>query len=228
MRRAGVPVANTPGANAASVAEWVVVATASLSRSMGWAHDRLRAGEWPQEQILDPRLSRPRSAPVGIVGFGDIGRRCAVCSRRSAASCVHRTPPEVRRAGAVSPFRRPARGVGRPRARGAVDAVDPRTDRASELARLPEEAIVVNVARGPVVRTDAFCGRLRSDVWAVRRWTSSITNRRQRTASCGGSTGSCSSPHVAGGSATARRRIYEMTAANVARVCHGAAPRWTL
>ncbi|WP_245813970.1 hypothetical protein [Rhodococcus marinonascens] len=44
--RVGVPVANTPGVNAASVAEWAVVAAASVSRSMVWADVKMREGGW--------------------------------------------------------------------------------------------------------------------------------------------------------------------------------------
>ncbi|AHD23162.1 2-hydroxyacid dehydrogenase [Rhodococcus sp. D-6] len=228
-RQAGVPVANTPGANAASVAEWAVVATASLSRSMGWAHDRLRAGDWPQERILDHDCRDLGERRVGIVGFGDIGRRCvglfaafgcevAYTARRprSDASARHLPFDDLLAVSDVLVLAVPLT----PSTRGLIGA--------SELARLPEGAIVVNVARGPVVRTDALVAGLRSgrlggaalDVFDREPLAADSELRRLDRVLL--------SPHVAGGSATARRRIYEMTAANVARVCHGGAPEWTL
>ncbi|MFM1729740.1 NAD(P)-dependent oxidoreductase [Prescottella soli] len=36
------------------------------------------------------------------------------------------------------------------------------------------------------------------------------------------------SPHFAGGSSTARQRMFRMTGDNVARVCRGEAPLWTV
>lgn len=228
-RRVGVPVANTPGANAASVAEWAVVASASLSRSIGWADDRIRAGEWPQDRILEQGCRDLGDRRVGIVGFGDIGRRCAglfaafgcevaYTARRPRTDATARHLPldDLLAVSDVLVLAVPLT----PSTRGSIGA--------RELARLPEGAIVVNVARGPVVRTDALAAALRSgrlggaalDVFDHEPLAPDSDLRRLDRVLL--------SPHVAGGSATARRRIYEMTAANVARVCHGGAPRWTL
>src|SRR5260370_4965510 len=44
LTSAGVPVANTAGANARSVAEWAVGATFALCRSLAWADRRGRSG----------------------------------------------------------------------------------------------------------------------------------------------------------------------------------------
>src|SRR5262249_49958091 len=43
----GIPVANTAGANAVSVAEWCVGASYAVLRSLAWADARTRAGAWP-------------------------------------------------------------------------------------------------------------------------------------------------------------------------------------
>jgi len=227
--RAGVPVANTPGANAASVAEWAVVAAGSLSRSMGWGHDEMRRGQWPQERILERGCRDLGDRRVGIVGFGDIGRRCAglfaafgcevsYTARRPRADAAARYL-ELDDLLAVSDVLVLAVPL-TPVTLGLIGA--------RELARLPEDAIVVNVARGSVVDESALTVALRSgrlggaalDVFDDEPLApDSDLSRIDRV---------LLSPHVAGGSATARTRIYAMTARNVSRVCTGRAPRWTL
>ncbi|WP_430334510.1 2-hydroxyacid dehydrogenase [Rhodococcus sp. ACT016] len=228
-RRAGVSVANTPGANAASVAEWAVVASASLSRSMGWAHDRIREGQWPQDRILEHGCRDLGDRRVGIVGFGDIGRRCAAlfgafgcdvaytAQRPQAdASARYLALDDLLAVSDVLVLAVPLTAA----TRGLVGE--------RELARLPEGAIVVNVARGPVVETTALTAALRTgwlggaalDVFDDEPLApDSDLLRLDRV---------LLSPHVAGGSATARERIYAMTARNVGRVCNGREPHWTL
>ncbi len=73
----GVPVANTPGANAARCRS----GSSSRDREPEPV-DGLGARPAPRRGVAagadsGPRLSRPRSVAGGVVGFGDIGRRCA-------------------------------------------------------------------------------------------------------------------------------------------------------
>ncbi|MEV5652355.1 NAD(P)-dependent oxidoreductase [Nocardia sp. NPDC052254] len=225
----GVPVANTPGANAASVAEWAVVAAASLSRSIPWAHDEVAAGRWPQEAVLTRGCRDIGALRAGIIGFGAIGRRCAAlfaafgCEVAYTARAAHR--------GARARFL--------PMAELLADSdvlvvAVPLTEHtrgligAGELAMLPPGALVVNVARGAVVDEPALVAALRSghiagaalDVFATEPLAADSSLRTLDTVLL--------SPHIGGGSDTARRKIYAMTAENVARVCAGDRPRWTL
>lgn len=81
----GVPVANTAGANARSVAEWAVGATICLSRSIGWADDEIRAGRWPQLDMAARGLGEIGALRVGVVGFGAVG--ALVAQLYSAFGC---------------------------------------------------------------------------------------------------------------------------------------------
>jgi D-3-phosphoglycerate dehydrogenase len=228
-RRVGIPVANTPGANAASVAEWAVVAAASLSRSMGWADDRVREGQWPQERILSHGCRDLGERRVGIVGFGDIGRRCAGLFAAFGCEVAY----TVRRPRRDEPARHVALDdllAGSdvlvlavpltPSTRGLIGA--------PELARLPEGAIVVNVARGPVVDEGALAAALESGHLGGAALDVFDHEPLAPDSALRGLDRVLLSPHVAGGSATARSRIYDMTAANVGRVCCGDAPLWAL
>ncbi|MEV5832741.1 NAD(P)-dependent oxidoreductase [Nocardia sp. NPDC052112] len=225
----GVPVANTPGANAASVAEWAVVAAANLSRSIPWAHAEVSAGRWPQQAILARRCRDLGELRVGIVGFGAIGRRCA--SLFAAFGCDVAYTARTRHQDATARFLTMDDLL--PIAQVLVVAV-PLTAQtrglisARELSMLPAGALVVNVARGHVVDESALVAALRSgavagaalDVFAVEPLESDSALRALDTVLL--------SPHIAGGSRTARQKIYAMTAENVARVCVGDRPRWTL
>ncbi|WP_233204036.1 NAD(P)-dependent oxidoreductase [Halegenticoccus soli] len=70
----GVGVIYTPGFNALSVAEHALALLLTVNRNVVAGRDTLRAGGW--------RDTMPTSRPVtgttvGIVGFGDVGRRFA-------------------------------------------------------------------------------------------------------------------------------------------------------
>ncbi|MCL2534658.1 MAG: dehydrogenase [Nocardiaceae bacterium] len=228
-RRARVPVANTPGANGASVAEWAVVASASLSRSMVWAHDRIREGEWPQDRILERGCRDLGERRVGIVGFGGIGRRCAALFAAIGCDVAY----TAQRPRDDTPARHLALDdllvasdvlvVAVPLTVATRGLIGER-----ELARLPEGAIVVNVARGPVVDEVALAAALRSGRLGGAALDVFDHEPLAPDSDLLGLDRVLLSPHVAGGSATARRRIHDMTAANVGRVCSGDAPLWTL
>lgn len=68
----GVDVANCPGSNSNAVAELVVGLMITMSRNTQNLCDKLRQGEWSTEVGLEIAGKR-----VGILGFGNIGRKVA-------------------------------------------------------------------------------------------------------------------------------------------------------
>lgn len=73
----GVPVANAAGANARGVAEWAVAAALSLSRSIPFADAGVRAGGWPQMEVVRRGSGEIGGLRVGILGFGPVGSTSA-------------------------------------------------------------------------------------------------------------------------------------------------------
>ncbi len=153
----GVALCTARGAHGGSTAEWVLATLLALRRDLprfGHAQDR---GEWdshPTGTLLGAR--------VLVIGAGDV-----------AAQIVRR----------LEPFDASATVVGRsardgvhsadelPDLLGAHEAVVlavPLTERtrrladAAFLARMPDGAVLVNAARGPVVDTDALLSELRA------------------------------------------------------------------
>jgi phosphoglycerate dehydrogenase-like enzyme len=68
----GVPVTHTPGYNALSVAEHTLCLVLATANRLTEARSILERGEWRDEFTLATRLS---GRTVGVVGFGDVGRR---------------------------------------------------------------------------------------------------------------------------------------------------------
>lgn len=77
LTAAGVPVANTAGANARSVAEWALGAAFALCRRYAWADRRMREGRWPQSELIGLGTREVHTRRVGILGFGEIGAQAA-------------------------------------------------------------------------------------------------------------------------------------------------------
>lgn len=74
----GIKVLPARGANAAAVAEYVIGAALLLVRGAFSATPRLKAGEWPREQLIGRQLEGKQ---LGLLGFGAIGRAVAARAR---------------------------------------------------------------------------------------------------------------------------------------------------
>lgn len=79
--RQGIPVANVPGANAQTVAEYVVGAFFQLARRFAALDATLRRDGWAASRKLSDDAIELAGKTVGVVGVGDIGRRIAgICA----------------------------------------------------------------------------------------------------------------------------------------------------
>ena len=71
-RSRGVEVYTAAGANAISVAEYVIASALQLRRRQCWQYSaRVAAGEWPRNQAVGNELA---GCCVGLLGFGQIAR----------------------------------------------------------------------------------------------------------------------------------------------------------
>jgi D-3-phosphoglycerate dehydrogenase len=160
--RRGVPVFTTPGANAQSVAEMTLALMLAAARRVPWMDREIRAGRWSRAQ--DGVELRGRR--LGLIGFGQVGRRVAVVGAAlgmrvmafDPAEGGEPWPAETERADDVDALvaRSDVLSLHVPltaRTRGMIDA--------GRLARLPPDAILINTARGEVVDEAALIAALR-------------------------------------------------------------------
>lgn len=165
LAAAGVPVANTAGANTRAVAEWAMAATFDLSRSLTWADRRMREGGWPQLEAAAHGADEVTGRRVGVLGMGRIGGEvarlfsaigCPVSywsrRRREPGECAgeYKEIDDLLATSDVVVVCLPLTGE----TRGLLDA--------RRLALLPEGALLVNVARGGIAPDDAVLGALES------------------------------------------------------------------
>lgn len=157
--QAGVLVANLPGANAVTVAEHVIWSSMALLRRHIAVHTDFRAGGWEAARANADTGRDMSGRTLGIVGFGNVGKALA---RIATGGFDMRVLVHSRSAPASVPL---------PDLLAHSDIVAlccPLTDEtrgligATQLGQMPSRAILVNVARGPVVDEAALIEALTS------------------------------------------------------------------
>ena len=231
-RRAGVPVANNGGANSVAVAEHAVMLMLAASRRLVRQHADLTAGRWHGNAI--PDLHELYGKTLGIVGFGNIGRRTA---RLAAAFGMAVVYYDVAR---LADDEEDALGV---RFRlldellGTADVVTlhvPLDDTtrhligARELALMKPDAILVNTSRGSVVDEAAL-----GDALSRRAIAGAGLDVFEREPIAADNPllvldNVTLTPHLAGPTRESHRSRVRNAYDNVQRVARGHAPLWTL
>jgi D-3-phosphoglycerate dehydrogenase / 2-oxoglutarate reductase len=77
----GIPVANIPGGNAQSVAEYCVLAMLMLGRNAFEITTRMKTNPWDETRALGAKAHEISALTAGIVGVGEIGKRVAKICR---------------------------------------------------------------------------------------------------------------------------------------------------
>jgi D-3-phosphoglycerate dehydrogenase len=161
----GVLVANLPGENAQSVAEYCAMAMLMLARNVAAITTAIRTQPWDQARALSGSAREIAGLTAGIVGVGEIGKRVAKICRHGFGMRVlgsqrrmDRLPPEAEAADldgllAQSDF--------------VVIAcpLNPETHHlfnAARIAAMKRTAWLINVGRGPVIDEAALIEALRA------------------------------------------------------------------
>ncbi len=163
--KAGVLVANVPGANALTVAEHAIWSAVALLRRFPEVSRDLRETGWTAARAHSDSGRELSGRTLGIVGLGSVGREIARIGARGFGMKVltHTRSPEKLPGGVVPvaldtlleeadvvtlccPLTEATRGMIGPAA----------------IARMKSGAILVNVARGPVVDEAALAEALKS------------------------------------------------------------------
>lgn len=162
--RAGVIVANTPGANARTVAEYVFFAAMTLLRRFRVVDRDLRADGWNAARRHADLTRDLDGLTLGIVGFGNIGRQVHAIARHGYGLDVLIHSRSRRDVPADAEF------VGLDDLAARCDVMVlccPLTEEtrglvgARVLGRMKPDALVINISRGPVIDDDAMLAALR-------------------------------------------------------------------
>lgn len=235
--RVGIPVANVPGANASSVAEQTIGLLIALQRRMLESDAEIKKGNYLpfRNTILREGLREVRDCKIGLLGFGNISRAVAKIAVAMGASvsyfAPHRQPPAVEKQYSAAykdldsllatsdvislhlPLNEQTKGlIGR-----------------RELALMPKGSMLINTARGEILDHTALCEALESgrlagvalDTFAPEpppvdyplfQLSASASKRLLLT------------PHTAGVTLGAYKRMIEGALENMARVMQGELP----
>jgi (S)-sulfolactate dehydrogenase len=165
-RERGIRVIPAAGANARSVAEYVVTTAALLLRGAYGSSAQVAAGQWPRARLSEGREALGKT--LGLVGFGDIGRQAAALAQAFGMQVVAFDPmlsgddPVWARTG--------VRSVALDMLLAQADAVSlhvplvPATRHlldAQRIAGMKRGAVLINTARGGVVDEAALAQALR-------------------------------------------------------------------
>lgn len=176
--RPNLQVTSSTGSGSAAIAEWVLMNTMILTRNMLTALQNQARHEWAPQPLIGYRTLSQLS--VGIIGFGSIGQQVAErflalgCSKVMAMN-PKGLPPSLATPGSrlsqVTFLKTPKDKDGLHaflRQQDVLVLAAPLTPETEgliggpELAALPEGAVVINVARGPLLNEDALAKHLRN------------------------------------------------------------------
>ena len=161
----GVLVANLPGENAQSVAEYCVLAMLMLARNIAAINTAMHTQPWDEARRLAAPAREITGLTVGIVGVGEIGRRVAqICARGFGMRVLgnqrrlERLPPEAQGTDldelvAQSDFIVIA---------CPLNAQTHHLFDAARLGAMKSSAWLINVGRGPVIDEQALIEALRA------------------------------------------------------------------
>ena len=231
-RRLGIPVVNTPHANALAVAEHAAALALGLAKRLADGDRATRDGDFAFKHRA--RLVELRDRTLGIVGFGAIGRRTAEILVRGFGMALVVHAPRMDAAGLTV-----LNGLGGRRAE-SLDALLADSDVVSlhvplrddtrgmigarELARMRPGALLVNTARGALIDEAALVEAVRSghlggaglDVYASESMPPDHPLLGLERAIL--------TPHVAGSAEGALRRTACEVAEQVVQVLRGERP----
>ncbi|POM26082.1 putative 2-hydroxyacid dehydrogenase [Actinomadura rubteroloni] len=222
LTRAGVPVANTAGANSRAVAEWAVGAAFALCRHLAWADRQVRAGGWPQGELLARGTREIHAQRVGVVGHGAIGALAADLfaalgapvaywsrTRRENARAEYRPLDDLLAESDIVVLALPLTGE----TAGLFDA--------ARIGRMKHGALLVNVARGGIVDENALLAALDDGSLAGAALDVFEHEPPPQDAKLRTHDNVLVSPHVAGGTVQAQLAIIQTVADNVQAAVRG-------
>ena len=223
----GIPVANLPGSNTQAVAEYVFAALFHLRRRLAVLDGVLRTDGWNAARGLADDLSEIGGGTLGILGLGEIGGRVArIASHGFGMRVLGHSRSGTTLDGLVEAVEREALFA----RSDAVVIACPLTDAtrglvdAQLIGRMQAHAVLLNVARGPVVETAALAAALHAGAIAGAAVDVFDVQPLAPDHPLLGCPTLLLTPHVAGITATSLRAMSMGSAEEMLRILRGERP----
>jgi phosphoglycerate dehydrogenase-like enzyme len=223
-----VAVANQPGGNAQSVAEYCAMAMLMLARNVAAITTALRIEPWDQVRALGAQAREVAGLTAGIVGVGEIGRRLALILRHGFGM---RVLGHQRRLDRLPPETEPASLDELVAQADFVVLACPLTPEThylfnrARIAAMKPGAWLINVGRGPVVEEEALIEALRARRIAGAMLDVYEHYRLEPGHPLFALDNAVLTPHLAGVTRDSRGRVSVRAAEDTLRMLAGEAPR---
>jgi len=216
----GIAVIPATGANAQAVAEYVIAAAMLLLRGAYGATGDVAAGRWPRAALSSGREIAGRT--LGVVGFGDIGRRAARMGRALGMRAIGHDVALAADAAAWRDAGVEPRGLEALLAEADVVtlhvplvAATRNLIDARRLAAMKRGAVLINTARGGVVDETAVAAALASGQLGGAALDVFDAEPLPAGSPLAGAPNLLLTPHVAGLTHEANERVSTMIAERV-------------
>ena len=223
----GVMVANIPGGNAQSVAEYCLFAIMLLARNFPAIDKSLRSEAWDTARALDNPAIEVEKKTLGIVGLGHIGKRLA---KMCMGGLSMRVLGNQRRLDAL-PDGVEAATLDKLLAESdfvvLACPLTPQTHHlmnAKRLAAMKKSAFLINVGRGPVIDEAALVEALRNRTIAGAMLDVYEHYRLEPGHPLLSLPNAVLTPHLAGSTRESRERVGRIAAEETLRMLAGQPP----
>ncbi len=228
-REHGIVVTNVPGYGTQAVAQFVFALLLEACCHVQLHSDSVQAGDWVRSRDFcywkSPQLEL-WGKTLGVFGYGSIGRAVAAIARALGMRvvCCTRTPGRIPPDSGVEALELDA-------FLAAADVITlhapltPRTEglvRSETIAKMRRGVIVINTARGPLVKEDDMAAALRSG--QVGWYAADVVCQEPMAPDNPllGAPNCIVTPHIAWATQEARSRLMAIAAGNIAAFQRGA------
>jgi D-3-phosphoglycerate dehydrogenase len=224
----GIPVANVPGGNAQSVAEYCVLAMLTLGRNAFEITTKIRTRSWDETRALGAKAHEIAAMTAGIVGVGEIGRRVAKICHQGFGM---RVLGNQRRLDRLPPEAMPAsldRLVAEADFVVLTCPLTPETHHlfnAGTLSKMKRTAWLINVGRGAVIDEAALVAALQAKTIAGAMLDVYEHYRLEPGHPLFALDNAVLTPHLAGMTQESRERMGVAVAEETLRMLAGERPR---
>lgn len=228
----GIPVANTPGGNATSVAELTIGMILSLYRKLHMVNQATKTGHWLSFDVR-PTSYEMKGKIHGILGFGNIGREVARLSQAFGTRILyydlHRVSPDVENKLA-------AEYVSIDELLQAADIISlhlPLTQQTRncigerELNLMKDHAVLVNVSRGHIVDEAALYRAMKQNRLlgaAIDTWSREPAGDNPLLTL----DNVLATPHIGAGTRDAMQSVLQIAFSNIEKVASNAKPEYVV